>query len=155
MAAGRLVLRMVGELHRRGYEQVCLAPGMSPSGMHWRCQIMAATHRDGEPDPALAAFYTTGQVREYFAWTDAADDDVVALADKFLARYPALCAQARQLDPAYVTWYRAMLRVTEPDGLSIAYADWSLPSGGLTVVNGPPDLLVPWWPPVPGAPDPL
>src|SRR5438445_11614927 len=38
--ACRLLLLMVAELHRRGYQQLRIAPYMSPSGMHWRCRFV-------------------------------------------------------------------------------------------------------------------
>jgi ADP-ribosylglycohydrolase len=152
-AAGRMLLLMVAELHRRGYEQVRILPGMAPSGMFWRCAISPATHREDPPKDPLVLHYTSGQERAYFGWTDAAADGAAALAAKFLARFPALCAAAHGRDPAYVTWYREMLHRTAPAGLPIAYADWALESSGWPVVNDPAGRWVPAPPPAPGRPD--
>jgi len=42
--AYRKVLRMVTELHVRGYQRLRIAPGMAPSGCSWRCSITPATN---------------------------------------------------------------------------------------------------------------
>ena len=42
------VLEIVAALHRRGYERLRIEPGMSPSGMSWRCGITLAGNMDPE-----------------------------------------------------------------------------------------------------------
>lgn len=93
------MLSMVAELHRRGYEQLRIVSGLSPSGMHGRCTVTPAALLDRDPGDSLVAFYTTGQERAYFGWPDAAAASAEALADKFLARFPALGAQAHNPIP--------------------------------------------------------
>jgi len=90
------VLVMVHELHKLGYQRLRIAPGMSPSGMFWRCSIthvgniqrshgamMCEFNRD-------AAHYTTGQDNEYFGWTDARQNTARQLATKFIDRFPGI-----------------------------------------------------------------
>ncbi|RZT87169.1 O-acetyl-ADP-ribose deacetylase (regulator of RNase III) [Pseudonocardia sediminis] len=40
-AVPRRILQGIGELHRRGFHQVRVLPGMSPSGGHWRLLVTA------------------------------------------------------------------------------------------------------------------
>ncbi len=73
----RKVLLLVQELHLRGYQRIRIAPGMSPSGMNWRCPITPVSNilrshgarmRDFD---GLVAHYGSGAGRDYFDWTDA------------------------------------------------------------------------------------
>ena len=41
--AYRKVLRMVSELHVRGYQRIRIEPGMAASGAAWRCAMAPAT----------------------------------------------------------------------------------------------------------------
>jgi hypothetical protein len=34
-----MVVEMVHELHKAGYQLLRISPGLSPSGIHWRCPI--------------------------------------------------------------------------------------------------------------------
>jgi hypothetical protein len=126
------VLRMVHELHKRGYQRLRIVPGMSASGMHWRVTILprarvlrghGAMSHDwtwGGPEP----FYTSGQDSEYFGWNDAVEDGPAELADKFLARFPAIAEAARGSDWAYAGWYLEMLAKAQVGEFPVAYADW-------------------------------
>ncbi|MGH2585920.1 MAG: hypothetical protein ACRDJE_13485 [Dehalococcoidia bacterium] len=124
------VLQMVHELHKRGYQFLRIIPGMSPSGLHWRCTIttrsnILATHgaraRDYDAD---AARYTSGQDNEYFGWTDARQDTARQLATKFVERFPELAEKGRGRDWEYAGWYVEMLGHADRGALPIAYADW-------------------------------
>ena len=136
----RNVLLLVEELHTRGYERLRISPGMSPSGAYWRCSIThignISRHNGAmiASFDADAAFYTTGQEAAYFGWEDAAQDTVSQLADKFIERFPEICAKGKGSDTNYATWYRDMLSLTEPNGFPVAYADYDLPEDCLPLV---------------------
>lgn len=153
----RRVLLMVQDLHRRGYERLRVAPGLSPSGLHWRCSIVPVDHvrRDhgalAIDEDDTAARYTSSQGAGFFDWEDAEHDPPVALAGKFLERFPDLSAQGKGADPDYVRWYVRMLRATDPDGLIYAYADWELPEDHLPALGCTADVKIPL-PPPGGAP---
>jgi hypothetical protein len=126
-----MLLLMVAELHRLGYQRLRIVPGMAPSGVHWRCTFASAAHFSARHGAMIAgagpvARYSTGQARAYFDWPDAADDTPEQLAHKFLTRFPEIAAQSQGADLAYAEWYAEMLRLSEPDGAPIAYADWEL-----------------------------
>jgi hypothetical protein len=126
----RRVLLMVHELHKRGYQRLRIIPGMSPSGIHWRCTITtranvlrthgaAALHFDRD-----TAHYTSGQENRYFGWKDAISDTARQLADKFLERFPGIVAASHGRDWEYAGWYVEMLGLAERGAFPIAYDDW-------------------------------
>ena len=136
----RLLLLMVAELHRLGYQRLRIEPGMAPSGMYWRCGFASAVHFSPQHGAIIAASgpvarYSSGQARAYFDWPDAAGDTPEQLAHKFVARFPEIAMQSQGADAVYAEWYAEMLRQTEPDGAPIAYADWELEPGALMVVG--------------------
>jgi DNA-binding transcriptional ArsR family regulator len=149
----RRVLVMVQELHRRGYEQLRVAPGISPSGLHWRCSIVPVdwVRRDhgalAVGGGVLAACYGSGQGARFFDWPDAEHDAPVALAGKFLDRFPDIASRGRGSDPEYARWYAGMLRATAPDGLIYAYADWDLPEDHIPVLGCTSEVKIPLPPP--------
>jgi hypothetical protein len=81
------------------------------------------------------ARYSTGQARAYFDWPDAAADTPEQLARKFVERFPEIATQSQGADPAYVEWYAEMLRLSEPDGAPIAYADQELDPNTLLIIG--------------------
>lgn len=144
----RRLLHMVGELHAMGYECLRIAPSVAPSGLFWRLSICAADNTLPEHGAEIhdfdrAAHYSSGGERRYFDWTDAADDAPRQLAEKFVARFPILAEQGKGSDPDYVRWYLDMLRMTEPDGLMYAYADWDSPKDHLGIFYGSKDVKIP------------
>jgi hypothetical protein len=107
------VLRMVHELHKLGYQRLRIMPGMSPSGMHWRCSVTHAGNilkshgawtRDFDRE---AAHYTSAQENEYFDWPHAQHDTVEQLATKFLERFPEIARLGKRLSHK---WNHAALR---------------------------------------------
>lgn len=138
----RKVLELVHELHLRGYERLRVSPGMSPSGLHWRCyvapvQIFSGEHgaRIADRRSPLIAHYTSPSGNQYFGWEDAGTWDAAQLAGAFMERFPAISKAGYGSDPAYARWYAEMLRLTEPDSFPIAFADGSLPPDYLTTVG--------------------
>jgi hypothetical protein len=148
----RRLLLMVRELHLLGYQRLRIAPRISPSGMHWRCSVTPVTNIRREHGARLrewdgAAHYTSPNRAAYFGWTDAAEDSPRQLAEKFLARFPALVEAGRGADKPYADWYAEMLRATEPNGLPYACADWELPADRLPVGGTTAADFVPLPPP--------
>lgn len=129
----RRILEGVRALHERGYHEIRVLPGMSPSGMHWRVSIARRSNQlvdDGYlglRDWDAAINYTTGAGIEFagsFVTPTTTADDV---ADMILAALPGLKPAAD--DAEYVAWYAGLLRLMgarpNPDGpLPIAYADY-------------------------------
>lgn len=151
-SAQRKVLRLVHELHVRGYQRIRIAPGMSASGLHWRCSItpvtnIARSHGARAVDhDQLTARYTSADRCEYFGWKDAAHLSPSRLANLFVSRYPEIAAAGRGRDWLYVGWYVEMLHFTYPDAFPYAYSDWDDPDDHLPTVGGR-DLRLPLPPP--------
>lgn len=126
------VLRIVHELHKRGYQLLRICPGMNSSGTAWRVGITPVTNicRDNGAywadwdKPELVAIYSSGQEKHYFDWTDATEDKVPMLAAKFRERYPRLVAKSEGRDWEYVGWYVEMLGLAEREDFPVAYADF-------------------------------
>lgn len=124
------VLLMVHELHKLGYQRLRIAPGMSPSGCHWRCSV---THAENilKTNGAFmkewndeCAHYSSGQENAYFDWEDAKHDTARQLAAKFLERFPGIVRKGQGVDWAYAGWYVQMLGFAERGAFPIAYSDW-------------------------------
>jgi hypothetical protein len=152
--AYRKVLRLVQELHLRGYQRLRIVPYMAPSGAYWRCTITPASNilrTHGallvSDDDRLVARYSSGAEREYFGWSDVAHARPSDLASVFTKRMPALVEAGRGSDWVYVGWYVEMLNLTFPDSLPVAFADYSAPTHYLTTVGPGPTRRIPLPPP--------
>jgi hypothetical protein len=159
----RRLLRMVRELHHRGYERLRFEPGLSASGMNWRCAIAPAEffsaecgarltppfrHMYWKSERPLIARYTTGMGYDCFGWGDCSEYSPSELADRFQREFPQILELTRGADPDYVQWYADMLVHTDPLGAPIAYADWKLRNDMIEVLGHPDVLTIPLPPPV-------
>ena len=151
--AYREVLRLVQELHLRGYQRLRIAPGMSASGMHWRCAVTPVTNilkshgarlRD---DDDLVAHYSSGMGRELFGWRDAPGRQPSRLAEMFLERFPEVAAAGAGSDWPYAGWYVEMLHLTWPDCLPYCYSDWVDDDVQIMRTVGERRVLIPLPPP--------
>jgi hypothetical protein len=149
MRRAQRVLLMVHELHKLGYQRLRIVPGMSPSGMHWRCSVthtgnILAAHGAMMRIEGEAAHYTSGQGNAFFDWEDARRDTARQLAGKFLERFAELAAKGRGLDWSYAGWYVQMLGFAERGALPVAYADWDEePDRDCLPTIGNPDEALP------------
>lgn len=125
----RNVLRVIAELHLRGYQRLRIGPGLSSSGFFWRCAITPVSNILIDHGALLldyqgpVAKYTVSMGNQYWGWTDATDLAPSDLADLFVERFPDIVMQGKGRDWLYAGWYVEMLSLTYPDLLPIAYAD--------------------------------
>jgi hypothetical protein len=151
----RKLFLMVQELHVRGYQRLRISPGMSASGVHWRCSITPVDNVSKKNGALIidwdrGAHYFGAQGRKYFGWEDTGGVRPGQLAELFLKRFPDICAAGKGPDWEYAGWYTWMLHLTYPSALFIAYADWELPADYLEGENGlkiplpPPGLAEGW-----------
>lgn len=136
------VLAVIHELHKVGCQRIRIAPGVSPSGCHWRCAITHAANVKSNGWEPLdwstgVVTYTTGDEDRYFGWADGVGKSARELAQMFVDRFPDLCRLGRGADPIYAGWYVQMLGAAESGRLPIFYADYELEHDAV----GPPPHL--------------
>lgn len=122
------VFLMLAVLHRYGYERLRVLPGMSPSGMHYRCSItparnVYADHGAIGINATLTASHTSANGRRYFEWNDAEDASPHALAGLFIERYGRIAKLGWGADAAYTAWFREALQFVERGAFPVAYDD--------------------------------
>ena len=125
MGAPIRILQAVELLHRRGYQQVRILPGVSPSGMYWRASIARASDFDTDGnlvESSMTLHYTTGAASE-LAGQRVTTATSAATVAQMIDR--ALClADDRRRDWSYAGWYAELMEaVACHDGLPVAYAD--------------------------------
>lgn len=144
---GRLVAT-VHELHKAGYQRIRISPGLSPSGMHWRCPVTWAgnVQRDGfsvisaSTAGGLFVPYSSADPG-YFGWPGAEALSARLLAVRFLDAFPALAQAGLGRDWAYAGWLTEVLGVVERGdtrAYPVFYADYPLDPGAGPVPPPPP-----------------
>ncbi len=116
MNASRKLLLAVAELHRRGYENLRLRAGLSPSGCHWRYQLSPRDESVRGPSGSL-----TNQLN--MNWGDNDDSTPEELAGAIMTRFPELVDAAKGEDSAYAAWLSEIIEESAPEGLFIEFWD--------------------------------
>jgi hypothetical protein len=149
------VLRMAGELHKRGHQRVRIIPGVSASRVYWRCTVTSAARTAQDhgvlpaggdlPEPPYAASYSSAQEAQYFGWEDATAATAVQLADLFQVRFPLVVEEGAGTDLAYAGWLVHVLGHAESGVFPVAYSDsWGPPPvGWLECTGGGLRILAP------------
>lgn len=145
------VLNMVAELHRMGYQRLRIAPGMSPSGIYWRCGVthvenILADHGALVMDESSdMASYSSSAGSRIFGWEDARGDSPQDLARKFIERFPVIARLGRGDDEDYALWFEEVVKLALKGELPYAYSDWSdeTRDGILPTVGGTSQLVMP------------
>jgi hypothetical protein len=126
------VIRMVSELHRMGYQQVRFMPHEYP--LAFRIAIGPASLFSSGNGAELRDFaetlhiqYSSASETAYFDWTDARSDNARQLAEKFAARFPAICLAGKGRDWAYAGWLLELIGVLEatPGALPLVMDEYS------------------------------
>jgi hypothetical protein len=146
-----LLLDVVAELHDRGYQYLRIAPGLSPSGMSWRCEVASVVEFRSDHGALLQSGCTQRlQFDSNRLFRGAVTIDpkasVATVATQLVADFPKIASACLGTDRAYVRWFSEMLALIRPDALPFAYADYRVSDIGLATVGR--KLLVPM-PPLP------
>jgi len=125
------LLQMVAELHQSGFERIRVGPGLSPSGIHWRCSITHSSNvrRNGwEPIDEISetVTYSSSDGDGYFGWPGASGKSAGQLAEMFNARFPVITAQGKGSNRAYVLWFSQVLEKAQRGDLPVLFADYDL-----------------------------
>ena len=142
------IIMIVHELHQRGYEQLRLYAGMSPSGCSWRWDVypkvlmkdnLFERHEDWVPfecphGSADEEFPEEGRKR--------------LTADDFIKEYNSYVSLAKGEDKEYVKWLEAMVEHAQEMDFPIAFSEyfdaeqWKFTSGAhLSFPPFSPNLL--------------
>jgi hypothetical protein len=140
---GRKIIRMVAELHLRGYQRLRIIPHLSGLGT-WRCGVTPASNIiPGQGivpiswDPSVLPQYSSASGRDYFEWNDARRADPAKLAELFIARFPHVAEAGTGKDWKYAGWLCWLLHLTYPNALPIIAQDEPFPQNGwLTTIGG-------------------
>lgn len=129
---GQRLIRMVSELHRMGYQRLRIMPYEHP--LAWRLLIGPVdgfSSANGAYWPGSIEnhpIYSSASDTAYFGWTDAHHDHARQLAEKFLVRFPEVCAAGHGRDWQYAGWLSELLGVLETDqALPIVMAEYMTP----------------------------
>lgn len=144
----RRVLRMIAELHVRGYQRLRMVPHLYAVGT-WRCGItwvdnICSDHGAVACDWDFRATpqHTSAAGRAVFGWEDGRHVTPSRLAEMFLQRFPDVSALGRGQDWEYAGWFSWMLHETFPDCLPVAFGEYlDVPPGGLIAIDGRPRRL--------------
>jgi hypothetical protein len=120
------VFLMLEELHRRGYQQLRMVPGMSNTGLAYRSSITVAGNVAVTNGALLVDFdqladNTSANDGALFGWADAAESSIAELARMFIRRYPALAKLGRAPDQDYVDWFKTALTFARRGEFPVAY----------------------------------
>ena len=117
-------LRVIAELHNRGYELLRICPSVHLS---WRC---IATTKDNtyEQCGAICADQSWGPTTVNISFGELFKDedptlDIQKAADRFCKEYPKLVKAAKGSDPAYKKWFRHVLHLAQQGQLFYAFED--------------------------------
>lgn len=116
MNASRKLILAVAELHRRGFEKLRLKAGLSPSGGHWRYELMP---KEGHPRGPRGSL--TNQLE--MSWEDDPGSSPEDLADIIISRFPDLIEASKGEDNEYAAWLSAIVEESAPEGLFIEFWD--------------------------------
>lgn len=120
------LLWMVRELHRAGYQRLRARPSLAPSGLYWRCEIVAAVGATERTGYFGGASYSSASKDVFFGWRDAGGKSPQELADMFVERFPDMANAGFGKDQLYADWFANMLAATEKGRLPAFSADFDL-----------------------------
>ena len=130
------VVAMVHELHKAGYQRLRISPGLSPSGLHWRCPITCAANVDADGFSVMDTSRAGGLFLPYtsadpgyFGWPGAETLSARELAARLLRECPVLAQAGLGRDLPYAGWLTEVLGVVEHGDMGrypVLYADFPL-----------------------------
>ena len=146
---GTRVMAMVQELHKAGYQRIRISPGISGSGMHWRCNVTFAANvaADGysvidfDHEAGRVALYTSADGADYFQWKGAAAMTAREMAEHFIKAFPRIAEYGAGRDWLYAGWLTEVLGRAEKgriQDLLALYADYPLDEEEFRLWQPPP-----------------
>ncbi len=122
----RTVLLALAHLHAQGYEQLRLSAGASPTGSHWRYQILPRRYFD--PNDGLLVAKGLILPEHPKDAVGGKMDELPApeeLAQMWLDHYECL-EEGLATDEHYAKWYANFINLLEPGEVPVMYAGWEI-----------------------------
>lgn len=116
------ILKMVKLLHEKGYQDIYIFPGMSPSGMHWRFEI---GHMENGHWPTEETIVSGSIGTEGVEWSKSYNSE--SLCEDFIQYYKLEKPGEEKQNRAYVTWYADLLDTLKENEPLAFYADYAAP----------------------------
>lgn len=116
------VLRMVAELHKRGFQGLRIFPYQGSLGA-WRVEVYPYNDFEFEKpmnllwnrNSSLSPARHSGAADDYFDWSKSSNYNARQLASKFEEKFPLLCHYCKGRDWNYAGWYQELMGVVEMD----------------------------------------
>lgn len=118
------IMKMVAILHEKGYCDVYLHCGLSPSGMNWRFRIGKIKNYSW---PNYEVF-VSGSVSDtgIIEWSED-QSSAEGLADDFENYYDLSKSEQYPLYVEYNKWYSELLKMLKENEILVFYADYEAP----------------------------
>lgn len=119
------IVMIVHELHTRGYEQLRLFSGLSPSGGSWRWMIYPKVlmrnnlhcERSHDGLPFECPYGSTSNERPY-------PRRALITADDFIREYDSYVSLAKGPDVEYVKWFENIVNHAKNNDYPLAFAEY-------------------------------
>lgn len=110
------MIRLVGELHQRGYQSLYLDCQMSPSGCHWRYRIFT--------DEKSLINGSFGNELPELIWLENWSHSIEQWADDFIAHFGHDLQIAKKENPEYVEWLQNVIEKIGEKGYFIMFDEY-------------------------------
>lgn len=121
------IILMLDELHKRGYEQLRILPGLSPSGFYWRWRIypkaLLGNDKYLERNLNLPSSITSG-CPYGSTGKEASCNDYKELADEFISLYQNVIEAGKRPDAEYIRWFQQIVNKAKENIVPLAYYDY-------------------------------
>lgn len=120
------IVRMIAELHKRGYQRMRLCCSLSPSGLSIRTILTYKENVDSVTGCIIRDFFHFDEERVVAissTWKEYDKVDAVELADSFLSMFPEFCKKCKGSDPEYDYWFGKVLKLADEGKFPITMDD--------------------------------
>lgn len=123
------IIRMVAELHKRGYQRMRLCCSLSPSGCYLRTILTYKENVDSVTGCIVRDFFNFDEKAEEkivlisSPWKEHDKADAVDLAEMFLSLFPAFCCNCHGSDSEYVYWFEKVVKLADEGKFPVTMDD--------------------------------
>ena len=128
------IIMMLHELHNRGYEQLRLLPGLSPSGCAWRWFIYPKVLMGNSSSFEQYGDCTPFKSIRGSTCSKKVGCNIITIANTFEYQHSDIISLSKCQDSSYVEWFDTIIQHADHDIFPIAFCDysdhmWSFTSG--------------------------